>query len=165
MTDTTRKTRKSKRHEARTTKSHRDRTLPIHDDLKPILAGMPRLTDGFVFHGPLGGRLKPDTVRNILKREVLPPLAEKFPAKEDDPGIAAGRLHSFRHYFCSMSADHDVPEQLLMSWLGHRDSDMIRHYYHLHQDEARRQMAKIPFLGKKMTGASEGVVDGERLQE
>ncbi|MCC6416801.1 MAG: tyrosine-type recombinase/integrase [Gemmataceae bacterium] len=165
LTDTTRKTRKSKRHEARTTKSHRDRTLPIHDDLKPILAGMPCLADGFVFHGPLGGRLKPDTVRNILKREVLPPLAEQFPAKGDDPGIAAGRLQSFRHYFCSMSAGHDVPEQLLMSWLGHRDSDMIRHYYHLRQDEACRQMAKIPFLGKKRTEAGEGGVDGERPQE
>jgi integrase len=92
-------------------------------------------------------------VRNILVREVLPDLAERFPARDDDPGIAAGRLHSFRHYFCSMSADNDVPEQMLMAWLGHRDSEMIRHYYHLRQDEARKQMARIPFLGQSPADA------------
>jgi integrase len=165
LTDTTRSTRKSKRHQARTTKSHRDRTLPIHGDLKPVLAGMPRLADDFVFHGPLGGRLKPDTVRNVLKREVLPPLEEKFPARGDDPGIAAGRLHSFRHYFCSLSADHDVPERLLMSWLGHRDSDMIHHYYHLRQDEARRQMAKIPFLATQEGDRGQAGVDEKHPAE
>ena len=81
-------------------------------------------------------------------REVLPDLAEKFPARDDDPGIAAGRLHCFQHYFCSMSADNDVPEQMLMAWLGHRDSEMIRHYYHRRQDEARKHRARIPFLGQ-----------------
>jgi len=147
LRDTSRKARKSKRQEARTTKSHRDRMLPVHKELMPILGRLPRLADGRVFHGPHGGRVKPDTVRNVLKREVLPALSDKFPATGDDPGIAAGRLHSFRHYFTSMSADNDVPEQMLMAWLGHRESEMIRHYYHLRQDEARKQMAKIPFLG------------------
>ena len=94
-------------------------------------------------------------MRNFLKREVLPELAEKFPARGDDPGIAAGRLHSFRHYFCSMSADNAVPEPMLMAWLGHRDSELIRHYYHLRQDEARKQMAKIPFLGRSPKDADE----------
>jgi integrase len=116
--------------------------------LRPILQRLPRLADGRVFHGPQAGKIKPDTVRNILKREVLPELAEKFPPSSDDPGIAAGWLHSFRHYFCSMSADNEVPEQMLMTWLGHRDSEMIRHYYHMRQDEARKQMAKNPFLGQ-----------------
>lgn len=41
-----------------------------------------------------------------------------------------------------------MPKQLLMSWLGHADSAMVRHYYHLRQEEARRQMAKVPFLGQ-----------------
>jgi integrase len=148
LKDTSRKVRRTKRPEARTTKSHRDRYLPIHEELRPILDYLPRLADGRVFHGPKAGKLKPDTVRNILKREVLPMLTEKFPANGDDPGIMAGRLHSFRHYFCSMSADNDVPEQMLMAWLGHRDSEMIRHYYHLRQDESHKQIAKIPFLSQ-----------------
>ena len=33
-----------------------------------------------------------------------------------------------------------------MSFLGHRDSKMIHHYYHLRQDEARHQMAKLRIL-------------------
>jgi integrase len=153
LKDTSRKARKSQRQQARKTKSHRDRTLPLHPQLRVILEGLPRPADGRVFHGPRGGTIKPDTVRNVLVREVLPELAEKFPARDDDPGIAAGRLHSFRHYFCSISADNDVPEQMLMAWLGHRDSEMIRHYYHLRQDEARKQMARIPFLGHPPEGA------------
>lgn len=131
LTDTTRRSRKSKRQEARTTKTHRDRTLPIHSELRPILERLPRLPDNRVFHGPHDGKIKPDTVRNVLTREVLTPLAKKFPAVGDVPGITSGRLHSFRHFFCSMSADSGIPEQMLMSFLGHRDSEMIRHYYHM----------------------------------
>src|SRR4051812_41379552 len=53
-----------------------------------------------------------------------------------------GRLHGFRHYFCSQSADSGTPEQMLMSWLGHRDSEMIRLYYHQRDADARRQMGR-----------------------
>ena len=80
-----------------------------------------------------------------MKREVLVPLATAFPANGDDPGILAGRVHSFRHFFCSSYADNGTPEQMLMAWLGHRESKMIRHYYHLQQDEARRQMDRLTF--------------------
>ena len=71
------------------------------------------LEDGRVFHGPLGGKLKPDTVRNIFKIHILEKLDPRFPANDGERGIAAGRLHSFRHYFCSFSANHGVAEQML----------------------------------------------------
>jgi integrase len=148
LTDTRFSTNKTGRASARMTKSHRDRALPIHPDLMRRLEGLKRPADGRVFHGPLGGRLKPDTVRTILIRDVLTPLAEQFPAATGVKGFLDGRLHSFRHFFCSMSANSGVPEQVLMSWLGHRDSKMVRHYYHLHQEEAHRQMAKVDFVGK-----------------
>jgi integrase len=74
-------------------------------------------------------------------------LAERFPARGNDAGTMAGRPHGFRHYFCSMSADNKVPERMLMAWLGHSDSEMIRHYYHIQQNEANRQIDNIPFLG------------------
>ena len=95
--------------------------------------------DGLVFHGPLGGKLKPDTVRNALIREVLKPLSKQFPAAAEEVGFADGRLHSFRHYLCSTCANRNVPEQVVKEWLGHSDSKMVRHYYHLHDDEAQRQ--------------------------
>ena len=34
-----------------------------------------------------------------------------------------------------------------MNWLGHRDSRMVKHYYHLHEQESRRHMDKIDFAG------------------
>jgi integrase len=156
LTDASYQGSRSEREEARTTKSHRDRSLPLHQDLHQVLVRMRRHPDGRVFHGPLGGALKPDTVRNILKREVLAPLAARFPTlAKRKKGFDDGRLHSFRHYFCSASANSSVAEQALMSWLGHQDSRMVRHYYHLHQEEAKQQMAKMPRVhAEPMEGAA-----------
>jgi len=92
-----------------------------------VLKDLPR-RDGFVFHSPRGGRLKPDTARRILVREVIEPLAEKFPSTDGGKGFRDGRVHSFRHAFCSCCANNNVPEQALMIWLGHADSQMIRRY-------------------------------------
>jgi integrase len=150
--------RKDGREDARTTKSHRDRALPIHADLQLILQGMVRHPDGLVFHGPHGGRLKPDTVRNVLTREVLTLLASQFPAPPKQKGFQNGRLHSFRHFFCSQSANSGVPAQVLMTWLGHRDSKMVQHYYHLLPEEAHRQMKKVNFVGRP---SKDHGVDGE----
>ncbi len=146
LRDTSRQARKSERAGAQTTKSRRDRTLTIHSDFSAVLRRVPRHADQRVFHGPLGGKLKADTVRNVLKREVLAELADRFPGVDGRTGIEAGRVHSFRHDFASQAANSGVAEQVLMDWLGHRESLMIRHYYHLRQDEARRQMLKIPSL-------------------
>jgi integrase len=149
LRDTTGLVRKSERGSAQTTMSHRDRTLDIHEDLLPILRRLhgERKPDGRVFHGPRGGLLKPDTVRNVLQRNVLSALAKRFPETDGKPGISAGRVHSFRHFFASVAANAGVPEQTLMDWLGHQESRMIRHYYHLQREESRRQMGKIPSLG------------------
>ena len=127
----------------RTLKSGRNRSFPIHEELRPVLESITRNPDGYVFHGPLSGRLKADTVRNILVREVLKPLAKQFPTPPDEIGFKDGRLHSFRHFFCSLCANNKVPQQMVMHWLGHQDSKLIAHYYHLHDDEAHRQMQKI----------------------
>jgi integrase len=133
-------------HERRELKSDRGRSFPIHPDLHEVLDRLPR-TDAHIFHGPLGRRLKPDTVRTVLVREVLTPLAKSFPKLGDEPGFEDGRLHSFRHYFCSTCANNGVPERMVMEWLGHQNSEMVRIYYHLHDDEARRRMAALDFLG------------------
>jgi integrase len=128
---------------ARTLKAGRGRSFPIHEELRPVLEAMTQHPDGYVFHGPKGGRLKPDTVRRILIREVLTPLAERFPTPEGEVGFVDGRLHSFRHFFCSLCANRGVPQQVVMRWLGHTSSDMVQLYYHLHDEEARRQMRRI----------------------
>jgi integrase len=134
---------------AAATKGHRDRSLPIATELTPVLKKIARHPDGRIFHGRHGGMLKPDTVRNILIREVLEPLAKRLPKAATMKGFRDGRLHSFRHYFCSMSATSNVPEQILMSWLGHQDSKMVRHYYHLHDKPSQEQMARLKFIETK----------------
>lgn len=136
---------KKARSEARTTKSSRSRSFPIHNKLQPILDSLKPLksSDGLVFRGPKGGKLKPDTVRNILKRDVLKQLAGRFPATGGAKSFSDGRLHSFRHFFCSACANNRVPEAMVMNWLGHQDSEMVRYYYHLHDDVARQFMSGV----------------------
>ena len=144
-------------------KSGRSRSFPIHPDLKAILGKIPR-RGRYVFYGPRGGRLKPDTVRRVFIREVIEPLAKQFPTDEGERGFKDGRFHSFRHYFCSTCANSGVPERMVMDWLGHADIEMIRHYYHLHDEEARRRMNTINFLGSD-SGRSAGEPEGQPEEE
>jgi integrase len=74
---------------------------------------------------------------------VLEPFSARFPTASGDVGFADGRLHSFRHFFCSLCANRGVPQRVVMRWLGHTESRMVEHYYHLVDEEARRQMARI----------------------
>ena len=153
LTDTTRSSRRSERSQERKTKSHRSRTFPIHPELLPVLQRLfqARVDDRVFVDPTTGGALSPQTVRTVLMRDVLAPLASAFPANGEDASIRRGRLHSFLHFFCSWSADNGTPEQMLMAWLGHRESEMIRHYYHLRQDDARRQMDRMPFASPPLS--------------
>ncbi|WLD15102.1 tyrosine-type recombinase/integrase [Planctellipticum variicoloris] len=142
LTDET--TKKSRRgQEKRTTKSGRDRTFPIQEMLGDLLRTLSPHPDGRIFHGALGGKIKADTVRRILIRDVLTPLASQFPSRPGEPGFIDGRLHSFRHYFCSNCANSGTTERVLMNWLGHRNSRMVHRYYHLHDEESIRQMQQV----------------------
>jgi integrase len=143
LVDETHSARRGKVARSRTLKSGRGRIFPIQEELLPALQALTRHADGLVFHGPRGGRIKPDLARRVLIRDVLKPLAACFPTPGGEVGFADGRLHSFRHYFCSLCANRGVPQRVVMRWLGHRESRMVEHYYHLHDDEARRQMGRI----------------------
>jgi integrase len=160
LTDESTRGRREAGQQARRTKSGRSRFFPIHGDLLEVLNGLTPATDGLVFHGPRGGRLKPDTLRQVLIREVLAPLQEQFVTPQGESGFADGRLHSFRHFFCSACASSGVPEQVVMEWLGHSESKMVRHYFNLHDDESQRQMRRLNFVQK----AGDGVVAGNVSQ-
>jgi integrase len=86
---------------------------------------------------------------------VLKKLVDKFPATNDGQSFIDGRLHSFRHFFVSMCAKRGVPEGVVMECVGHADSDMVRHYFHLHDEEARRYMASLTVL-EGTAGCSDG---------
>jgi integrase len=83
----------------------------------------------------------------MIDRKTAVGLWSKFPGEPDQPSFVDGRLHSCRHFLCRKCARDRVPEQTVMLWLGHRDSKMVRHYYHLHDDDAQPQMGKLKSVG------------------
>jgi integrase len=115
---------------------------------------MPHKPEGRVFQGPRGGRAKPDSIRVILIRDVIRPLAKKFPSLRGGVSFDKGRIHSFRHYFCSMAAQQNIPEATLMLWLGHQHSSMIRHYYNLHDEQAQTEMRRLESIIPPISQAS-----------
>lgn len=131
----------------RTTKGRRNRSLPVHPDLRQVLMALPKHPDGRIFHGPLGGKLKPDTVRNVLMRDVIEPLKKNFPTPPGEIGFEHGRVHSFRHYFCSQAFLNGAAEADIKEWLGHRDSKMVAHYRHLRSEDSQQKIQRIEFLG------------------
>ena len=110
---------------ARRTKGRRSRALPIHPELREVLEQLAVHSDGRLLHGPRGGKLKPDTVRKILIRDVIQPLTPQFPTPEREIGFEHGRVHSFRHYFVSQAFRDGASEGEVMEWVGHRDSKMV----------------------------------------
>lgn len=164
LVDESRRSMQREGRAGRTLKNKRGRSFPMNEQLIPVLESVPRHRDGFVFHGPLGGRLKPDTVRNILVKQVLGPLKSRFPTATGEGGFEHGRLHSFRHFFCSRCANSGVAERVVMDWLGHADAETVRRYYHLDQQESRRQMDRVSIPGvdtDSKTVGVESVVDQE----
>jgi len=140
-------TKRAKSDGARSTKGKRTRSFPIHTKLGEMLR---RKASGITTVGPVftaddREKWRADFVRLALINRVLTPLADTFPSAEEEVGFKDGRLHSFRHFFCSLCANSGVPETVLMRWLGHKNSNMVRHYYHLHDQESQRQMSKITF--------------------
>jgi len=103
-------THRSVTHTPRRTKNRRDRSLPIHIERLPVLKGTKQSSDGLVFHGPREDKIKPDTVRNILIKQVIAPMKERFPTPPGAPGFEHGRLHSFRHALCHIGCR--VPRRL-----------------------------------------------------
>ncbi|MFO1004619.1 MAG: site-specific integrase [Planctomycetaceae bacterium] len=152
---------------ARTSKGKRSRVIPIHPDLKTILYGLPRHSDGQVFHGPLGGQLKQDTARNIFRREVIEPLSDQFRTTRGDIGFKHARFHSFRHFFVSQCTEHGCSEGEIMTWTGHRDTELVAHYRHLRQEESRRKIERIPFINTPAHEVAHcaSPVTGEHLTE
>jgi len=146
LTDERHSSRRKRIGNRRTTKGKRGRVLPLHAVFKQTLESIDSHRDGRVFHGPRGGLLKPDTVRNILIRELIKPLARKFPTPDGEIGLESGRLHSFRHFFVSESFRQGTTEAQIMSWVGHKDSKMVARYRQLRSDDSQRMMSQIDFL-------------------
>lgn len=114
------------------TKDKDERFVPIH----PQIAA--RLPD-------LAKEKKPQNVavcpsireRSLLKRLKAHCKSLGFPEPEEF------KLHSFRHHFASMCANHGVAHRKALAWLGHSNSDMLELYYHLHDEDSQEAMRSL----------------------
>ncbi|QDT36854.1 Tn916 familye transposase [Stratiformator vulcanicus] len=124
----------------RRTKNGKSREVPIHPELRPILERLRTDSPGYVFRTASGHKLRPDRLREQFVAKALRPILDEFP---DDRLLAKGRLHSFRHHFCSEAIRQGVSQQTAMSWMGHHDPAMTQHYFHLHHKDAAREISKL----------------------
>ncbi len=154
LTDERYSQRRQKLGNARLIKGKRGRTIPLNPAFRLVLEEKQRSADGLLFHGPRGGKVKPDVVRNILVREVITPLAARFPTATGEIGFEHGRVHSFRHFFVSEAFRLGVPEPRIMEWVGHRDSRIVARYRHLRDDDGQQTMQGLDFIGKEDSNRS-----------
>lgn len=113
-------------------KNGESRSVPIHPEVQAVLLKLKLGHKGkYVFKTPKGKQLNQNHVR------------EAFEADKKKLGIVEGTPHSFRHFFVSLCANNNVPERVCMTWVGHKDSDMVRYYYHLHDPVSKRAMKNL----------------------
>ena len=143
-------------------KNGRSRSLPMYPDLRALLEKRPQ-TAVYVFTAPRGGKLDDGRIRQEFITEVVEKLADRFPSNGDEQGFRDGRFHSFRHFFCSRCANENMPQQMVMEWIGHADSEMVRHYYHLHDRESREKMNQFNLFGRT-TGRSGSAAEEVTLE-
>ena len=131
---------------ARRTKGKRDRTIPLHPDIRSRLESLPRRSHGRVLTGPKGGMVKPDRAREKFVDHIIESLKTRFPTPKGELGFEHARFHSFRHFFVSQAFIAGATEAEIMSWVGHRDSKTVALYRHLGNKDIQRKMQQINFI-------------------
>jgi len=110
------------------------RFVPVHPKIADLLKSRKK-TNGIL--------LPAINERKLLKRLKILCAEEKF----DNPGQY--KLHSFRHHFASLCANHQVAYRKALAWLGHSSSEMLDLYYHLHDEDSHNTMMEL--AGEKKT--------------
>jgi len=111
-----------------TTKDKDDRFVPIHPQIRPLLEALPR-KDQVVFP-------------NINERKLL----KRIKIICHEIGFAnpeSYKLHTFRHHFASLCANHSVAYRKALAWLGHSSSEILDLYYHLHDADSQAAMQSL----------------------
>jgi integrase len=62
-------------------------------------------------------------------------------------------------------ANEGIAERITMEWLGHSASAMVKHFYHLADDEAKRRMQKLNPLGKSGGRSAADDEQKQRLED
>jgi integrase len=147
LTDERARPRRKQTGNERRIKGKRGRALPMHPAFREVVDGLPRHLDGLIFRSQQGGRLSDRRVLEALQRRVIAPLMEEFLTPAGESGFADGTVHGLRHFFCSEAYRNGAKDAELLEWLGHRDSEIMKLYRHLRQEDSHRRMEQINFLG------------------
>ena len=116
-----------------TTKNKDERFIPVHPVVSSLL-GPARKDDGLIFNSI--------SERSLLKQ--LKVLCEKCGFEHPQQY----KLHSFRHHFASLCANHGIAHRKALAWLGHRSSEMMDLYYHLHDEDSQQAMMALAKSGQ-----------------
>ncbi len=111
-----------------TTKDKDDRFVPVHPKIAELLK---------LYKKNKGTLLPAINERKLLKRLKSLCTVCEF----EDP--AQYKLHSFRHHFASMCANHGAAYKKVLAWLGHSSSEMLDLYYHLHDEDSHNTMMEL----------------------
>ena len=111
-----------------TPKDKDERFVPVHPRVAELL-GTIRHKTGLVFLGI--------NERKLLKR------AKELCRQCEFDNPRQYKLHSFRHYFASLCANHNIAYRKALAWLGHSSSEMLELYYHLHDEESQQAMIAL----------------------
>jgi integrase len=84
----------------------------------------------------------------------------KFPTPAEEIGFADARLHSFGHASVSQAILDGASEGEIREWVGHTNSRIVERYRHLRNEDARRKIDKIDFLGGAPAIAKNAAIQG-----
>ena len=134
------------------TKNRKSRRIPVHAELRPVLAALPRKGE-LVFPAPAtslypdgGGPLKERWLINNVKR-----LCRKCGFAKPDQY----KIHTFRHAFASMLAREQVSHRYALEFMGHSSSEILDLYYTMYDDAAEQAIGKIAYGGVSEDGGTE----------
>ena len=116
------------------TKSRKNRTLPLHAELRRILLQIKdkNISGGYVFCDPEGKLLRSDTVSHQFKRALR---------KNKRPESL--HFHSLRHSFASVLVQKGTPIYQVSKLLGHSSVQVTERYAHLYAEDGGKYVAQI----------------------
>ena len=110
------------------TKNKEHRFIPIHPKVRPLIEALPK-NDLCVF---------PEiNARKILKRLKVICKEVQFINPEQY------KIHSFRHHFASLCANHQIAYKKALLWMGHSSSEILDLYYHLSDADSQAAMQSL----------------------
>jgi integrase len=126
----------------RTTKNRKIRRVPMHPELRDILAALPRKFERVFTSLPSARYPSGDCPLN--ERTLIQSL-KGLCARCGFENPTQYKLHTFRHAFASMCARNSVSYKYALTWMGHSSSEILDLYYTMFDQTAELAMKTIAY--------------------